>query len=149
MIHPAQRRREYYWTGILEPALYDAVAEPWGITATERDTLLPVWISLGICKVTIKIPGKSSVSLADNIGTPPPAIPTITVPWTVAGVLDGGTAAVPTAGAVGPRPVAKMLTFSPRRAGLVRLAKEPSGRTTTARATLSEPKVWKIPGLAA
>src|ERR1051326_5693305 len=125
------------------------VEEPCGITAIERETLLPVCISLGIVKGTRNTPGKSSASLAEISGTPPPAIPTTTVPWTVAGVLAGGTEAVPTTGKVGPRPVAKMLTFSPRRAGLVRVTNEPSGRTTTARVNPSVLIDWKIPGLAA
>src|SRR5690242_12060486 len=97
-------------------------------------------MSDGTVNCTSQTPTWSGDICAEISGTPRPAIPTTTVPW--GAVIEPGAATelVPTTGIDDPRPVTSAVRFSPRRAGLVGVTNEPSGRMTTARVTPS--RVW-------
>src|SRR5437588_27225 len=101
---------------MIVPALEIGALDPAGITEIENETSVPVRTSVGTENVTSQSPTTSYDSCAETKGTPAPARPTTTVPCGATIAPGAATPFVATSGFVTPRPVAKAIRFSPRRA---------------------------------
>src|ERR1019366_8738620 len=135
--------------GSLLPLLNRVWLSPGALTATLSTTSLPVGASDGTWKETSYTPIRLGETRAMFGPAPLLLMPTITWPKASESTPGTGTEPLTIVGLVGPRPVTKTRTVSPRRAGFCRLTKVPSGRTATARRTPSLMTVSKMPGLAA
>src|SRR5262249_51445803 len=89
---------------------------PVGITPIENGTL-PAATSVGTWMVIIQTPTRSGDNCTAVTGTPPAAIPAITVYCGATVTPGAGTELVGVGGLVGPSPVAKAISNSPLRAG--------------------------------